>query len=568
MSNTYTLGLDISTQSISAVVVDPKASPAAIVAEMSLRYRDDERLNRFGIDFETLLVPPRVAGEADQPPEMFLAGLDAMLADLVAAGVDLSRVVAVSVSAQQHGHVYLSEAGLEAIAALGAAESDAPGGERGGERGGQRGRGPDDLVGRFRGAFAYGTAPIWQTADSQPEADELRAALGGTAAIVEASGSDSPARFTGAVMRRTARRYPGAWKETARVALLSNFFTGVLSANSECPIDWGNGAGMSLMNYRGRDWSETLVAAVGDGLPEGAEGVRRRLPDLATPITVAGTIARYFVERYGFDPGCLVNIGSGDNPQSKVMIDGDLLSLGTSFVYMVDTGEPVVDTNGYANSMYDGIGRPFVFACRTNGAMVWDRVRDRFEADYDRGERALAEAQPGAHLAVWQPYAESYPVAPPLKVVHGEGVSDSPSFEELYPAIVDSALVLTRYYAKGFERGAGPLALTGGPAGSVEIQRRVAAIFERPVVVMGSSGAALGSALSAWRTVLESDTGPGGRGNGGALVDTKGPDEELSRIRRELVPPERRVEPDPGLVESYRAATPRIVELFESAIQR
>lgn len=561
MSESYTLGLDISTQSISAVVVDPTASRAAIVAEVSLRYRDDPRLNRFGIDFETLLVPPRVVGEADQPPEMFLAGLDAILADLVTAGVDLSRVAAVSVSAQQHGHVYLAKTGLEAIAALGAATE-------GNRRGAPAGE-AEDLVHRFRGAFAYGTAPIWQTADSQREADELRTAVGGTEAIVGASGSDSPARFTGAVVRRTAHRYPDAWRETVQVALLSSFFSAVLSANPTCPIDWGNGAGMSLMDYRGREWSKTLAAAVGDGLPESAEGLRRRLPDLASPITVAGSIARYFVSRYGFDPGCLVNIGSGDNPQSKVMIDGDLLSLGTSFVYMVDTGEPVVDTNGYANSMYDGIGRPFVFACRTNGAMVWDRVRDRFSADFHRAEQALAAAHPGAHLAVWQPYAESYPVAPPFDIVRGEGVTDPPTFEQLYPAIVDSSLVLTRYYAKGFERGKGPLALTGGPAGSAEIQRRVAAIFERPVVVMGSSGAALGSALSAWRTVLESGTGDFGDENrgganlgGGYGVD---PDAELSRIRMELVPPERRVEPEPSLVEAYRAATPRIVDLFERA---
>ena len=556
MSNTYTLGLDISTQSISAVVV-AVASPAAIVAEVSLRYRDDARLNRFGIDFGSLLVPPRVAGEADQPPEMFLAGLDAILADLVAAGIDLGRVAAVSVSAQQHGHVYLSRTGLAAIAALGA-----PGG-------GERGSESEDLVGLLRGAFAYGTAPIWQTADSQSAADEIRVAVGGTKAVVDVSGSDSPARFTGAVIRRTAGRYPVAWRDTARVALLSSFVSGVLAANPECPIDWGNGAGTTLMDYRTREWSDALVAAVGDGIPEGAGGVGRRLPGLASPITVAGTIARYFVDRYRFDPGCLVNIGSGDNPQSKVMIDGDLLSLGTSFVYMVDTGEPVVDTRGYANSMYDGIGRPFLFACRTNGAMVWDRVRDRFGADFDRAEWALAEARPGERLAVWQPYAESFPVGPPFDLVAGDGVSDPPSFEDLYPAIVDSALVLTRYYAQGFERGKGPLTLTGGPAGSVGIQRRVAAVFERPVVVMGSSGAALGSALSAWRTVIEA--GSGGRGTGrdsggGAAARGSGPSEELSRIRRELVPPERTVEPDPVFAAAYRAAAPRIVELFEGAV--
>lgn len=535
MNSRYTIGLDISTQSISAVVVEPGASPARVVAEVSLRYAVDSRLNRFGIDFDTLLVPPRVAGEADQPPEMFLAGLDAVFSDLVAGGTDLSHVAAISVSAQQHGHVYLNGDGLAAIASLneGAFDSSV------------------DLLRRFRGGFSYGTAPIWQTADSKDAADEIRAALGGTPGVVEESGSDSPSRFTGAVIRRTAKRYGEAWRKTERVELLSSFFSAILSGNPDCPIDWGNGAGMTLMDYRNRRWSDRLTAAVGEGLPDGGAGVRSRLPELASPVDLAGTIARYFVDRYRFSPECLINVGSGDNPQSKVMIDGDLLSLGSSFVYMVDTGEPVVDAQGFANSMYDGIGRPFVFACRTNGAMVWDRVRGLTDADFDRAEGALAAAQPGQTIAVWQPYSESYPVAPPIDFAPTG--SKEISFEELYPAVVDSALVLIRHYAVGFERGSGPLALTGGPANSPAIQQRVAAVFERPVVVMGSSGAGLGSALSAWATLRNQEEANG--------IDPS----ELSRIRGELVPPERTVQPDRGLVAAYRNSASQIVEVFETA---
>ncbi|MDA3947836.1 MAG: hypothetical protein PF508_01310 [Spirochaeta sp.] len=117
--------------------------------------------------------------------------------------------------------------------------------------------------------------------------------------------------------------------------------------------------------------------------------------------------------------------------------------------------------------------------------------------------------------------------------------------------MVDSALVLTRHYARGFESGRGSLAVTGGPSGSSEIVRRVAAVFERPVTVVGSSGAALGSALSAWQT----------------LCDARGRDAELPRVRRELVPQEEVVEPDADLVRDYAAAAPRIVEAFEAAVK-
>ncbi|MFW6227978.1 MAG: sugar kinase, partial [Alkalispirochaeta sp.] len=169
-------------------------------------------------------------------------------------------------------------------------------------------------------------------------------------------------------------------------------------------------------------------------------------------------------------------------------------------------------------------------------------------------ERALAAVAPGGAAGtapvIWQPYAESYPVAPP--VPNPAAADGTGRFEELYPGVVDSALVLTRHYARGFETGEGILALTGGPAASREIVRRVAAVFERPVVVLGSSGAAMGSALSAWTT----------------LCATTGDDPELSRVRADLVPPEVQVEPDVDLVSAYQEATPRIVDAFEDAAYR
>ncbi len=539
MNDTLTLGIDVSTQSISAVAIRPEPGPATVVAEHTIAYRDDPRLNRFGIDHDTLLVPPRVAGEADQPPEMFLAGLDALFEDLRKQRLDLSRIAAISVSAQQHGHVYLSAEGLENISRLNNGGTDLHGAGLSGASA--------DLVTLLSGSFAYGTAPIWQTADSQFAADEIRSATGGTRAVVEASGSDSPARFTGAVMRRTARRFPEAWQKTALVSLLSSFISGVLTARPDCPIDWGNGAGMTLMDYRTRQWSPELMQAVAADLPGGVDALKRKLPETTSPVIPVGTIAGYFVTRYDFSPECMVNAGSGDNPQSKVMIDGDLLSLGTSFVYMVDTGEPVVDLQGYANSMYDGLGRPFVFACRTNGAMVWDRLRNAFGTDYAVADSALDAAKPGATVAIWQPYAESYPVAPPVD--NPAARTGSGTFRELYPAVVDSALVLTRHYARGFETNRGPLALTGGPARSEAIVKRVAAVFERPVIVMESSGAATGSALSAWQT----------------LCGTLGRDADTDRIRRELVSSESSVPPDPELVTAFQAARPEIVRAFEEA---
>jgi hypothetical protein len=63
------LGLDLSTQGIAAVVLDIDARNK--VYEHSLDYCRDERLNTFGICKEDYILPPETEGEASQPPELF-----------------------------------------------------------------------------------------------------------------------------------------------------------------------------------------------------------------------------------------------------------------------------------------------------------------------------------------------------------------------------------------------------------------------------------------------------------------------------------------------------------------
>ena len=74
-----------------------------------------------------------------------------------------------------------------------------------------------------------------------------------------------------------------------------------------------------------KDWSIKLVKAVGDGLPGGESTLRNKLLPIVSPYTIVGRIATYFIERYGFSPDCRIIAGSGDNPQSKVLVTGNLI---------------------------------------------------------------------------------------------------------------------------------------------------------------------------------------------------------------------------------------------------
>ncbi len=470
------LGIDLSTQSVTAALID--AAQGGVVASHSLIYAADPRLNRFGIDHASYIIPPRAPGEADQNPLMFLAALDALFSDLKGM-VDLGKVAAIACSAQQHGHVYLNSSWREAVKGLKAG-------------------GGGNLVERMSGSFSLGTAPIWKTSDTASEAADILNAAGGREAMIRLSGSDSPLRFTGAVIRRIGLRYPETYAATQAIRLLSAWLAALLTGEADAPSDWGNAAGMSLMDYAGKAWSGTLVAGCAEGLPGGAEALKAKLGALASPLARAGGIARYFTERYGIPAEAAVLAGSGDNPQTKVLAEGDLLSLGTSFVTMVSTAGGT-DPSGAFNAMYDGLGRPFMFGCRTNGALVWDRVREDWGIKRDehaKADAALEFCPPGSKLALWQPERESFPRSPAFglqRLYDGQ-----PSFGADYAGIIDSSLALVYLGSKAYSSGAdAPLCLTGGPSGSKAVLERVAAVWNRPVRPIGKAGASVGAACAA-----------------------------------------------------------------------
>ncbi len=466
------LGIDSSTQSTTAVVLD--RNTFATVAEAKVRYRDDPRLSSYGLGEGAPILPPREPGEADQPAALFLDALDALLSDLGPA--ILGRVAAIDLSAQQHGQVWLGAAGAKAISAL----RDAGAGAKGGP----------GLAARVAPGLAYDRAPIWMSANTAVEAEELRAALGGGEGVTARSGSDSPLRFSGAVLRRAAKRFPAAYAAAYRFHLISSFLAGVLAGEPDSPIDWGNGSGTGLMDWSKRSWDPQLVAAAAAGLPGGGASLMERLPRIAHPLATVGRAAAYFVERHGLSSECVVVAGSGDNPQSKVLASGALLSLGTSFVLMVEGKKPHVS----ANAMYDGLGRPFLFGCRTNGALSWESVRlahGLAANDFEASEKALASEAPGSSLRIVQGERESFPdsraVLPP----------SLGSFARDYAAAVDSSLGLMALASAPFAGAVSQIAVTGGAAASPGVLARVAAIWGLPALPIADAGAAAGAAVAA-----------------------------------------------------------------------
>ena len=107
------LGLDASTQSLSAVVIEVAGDgPANVVLESSLNF--DEALPHYGTRHGVL--PRTDSASATSSPVMWAEALDRLLPSLAGAGLDPARLAAISGSAQQHGSVYLNARATSALA--------------------------------------------------------------------------------------------------------------------------------------------------------------------------------------------------------------------------------------------------------------------------------------------------------------------------------------------------------------------------------------------------------------------------------------------------------------------
>jgi xylulokinase len=345
------------------------------------------------------------------------------------------------------------------------------------------------------------------TSNTGKQANYIRNYVGGKQRLIKLSGSDAPLRFTGIVIRRVAEQFPEAYQQTGKIQLLSSFITATLTGNVEVPIDFGNGCGTSLMDYINRQWSDILIEATSKGLPGGKQALKRKLPPVSAPDSIVGNIATYFVRKYGFRPDCRIVAGSGDNPQSKVLVAGDLLSLGTSFVNMVSTDGMTLDMDGYANAMYDGVGRPFIFGCRTNGVMVWDRVRAMYgieKEEYEPAEEALQQTPLARYMVFWQPRNESFPPSGSFDLVRIS--HEAQSLGSDYAGIIETTLATMYIHSRHFTKETSePLHVTAGANNSEGIMRRVAVIWNRPVIRMEKAGAAMGAAVAGAHAYLKSN---------------------------------------------------------------
>jgi xylulokinase len=471
------LGLDSSTQSLTAIVLEVEGPRRGVVFESSLVF--DEALPHYGTIHGVL--PSSDPAVAASPPLLWAEALDEMMARISRSTLELQRVSAVSGSAQQHGSVYLNSRAARALAALDPARP---------------------LVGQIGGTFSRAVSPIWMDSSTSTECAEIAATVGGDEALAQHTGSRAFERFTAAQIRKFSKEDPQGYLATDRIHLVSSFLASLLTG-THAPMDPGDGSGTNLMDLAECRWWTPAVEST-------ASGLAVKLPPIVPASTVIGTLSAYWQKRYGF-PAAKVLAWSGDNPCSLIgaglVREGRLaISLGTSDTVFGLMREPRVDRSGTGHVFGAPTGDYMGLTCFKNGSLARERIRDEFGLSWTSFSDALRRTPPGNRGRILLPWFDPE-ITPsvPTPGVHRYGLAPDDGDAHVR-AVIEAQQMAIALHSRWMNVTVDSIHATGGAAANRDILQVMADVFGADVyqLQVGNS-AALGAALRAMHGDMAAD---------------------------------------------------------------
>jgi xylulokinase len=470
------LGLDSSTQSLSALLID--TDTGKVVADRSVNF--GERLPQYKSPKGFLPSPDAAIKHSD--PLMWVEALEIVLGDLHQAGVDLGKVRGISGAGQQHGSVYLARS----MDQVGDWSPSAP------------------LHEQVRPLLSRPSSPIWMDSSTSEECAEIAAAVGGDERVATISGSRATLRFTGPQIRRFYKTSPAEWQRTAEIHLVSSFIPSLLTGKS-ANIDLGDGAGMNLLELATGKWSDALLEAT-------APSLRDKLKPPVACTTQVGQIAGYFVKRYGFTPGTKIITFTGDNPSSLIGMGASqpgtaVISLGTSDTVFTAMASQRTDPRGYGSVFGNPAGGFMSLACFSNGSLAREEIAKRFHLTWDDFAAAIVDkTKPGNGGNLLLPYFVPEITPRVLKAAPRWFGSDAfvagKDAAAAARAVVEAQAISMRIHSDWIGQKMHTILVTGGASRNRGLLRVLADVFQATIMPLSvSNSSALGGALRAAQAV-------------------------------------------------------------------
>ncbi|PCH36227.1 D-xylulose kinase [Wolfiporia cocos MD-104 SS10] len=543
------LGLDLSTQGLKAVLISEDSN---VVHESAVHF--DRDLPQYGTTNGAVRGPG--IGEVTSPVRMWLEALDLLMERMKTAGVNFSRILGISGDGQQHGSVYWSLGAETMLASLDPAR-------------------PLDQL--SPDAFSLPNAPIWQDSSTTRECRELEAAVGGPQALADLTGSRAYERFTGTQIAKIRRLNPEVYRATSRISLVSSFMPS-LFLGQIAPIEVSDASGMNLMNVLTCKWDDTLLIA------SGGHELRDKLgPEPVPGGTMLGKISSWWVQRYGFNPECLIAPFTGDNPATVVALStpGDaILSLGTSTTLLLSIPPaetaPKCFTTSHLLSHPTTLDAHIAMLCYKNGALARDQVRDRYAGGQWTQFSRFVEQTPAGNDGYMGFYFPLPEIIPPnvqgsffFHTTAKSPVQVRPVPEEEVPASAHPRAILESQFLSIRSRIAAimpedtpplqRLVVCGGSSANQVIRQLASDVFGMRVFIAGQQGAAEGGAQLAryawWRAQNDGL---------GTFEEMRAMDAAGERMKCVAEPNEKSATVYAGLVDAYRECEARVVKMCES----
>jgi xylulokinase len=466
---TLFLGLDSSTQSLSAVVIDLDARK--VVYEKSLNF--DKSLPQYKT--QNGVLPNADPLVKHSSPLLWADALDLLFTQMKDDGVALEKILAIGGSGQQHGSVYLNAKAKKVLANLNPKKS---------------------LVKNLHGIFSRATSPIWMDSSTATECAEIRKKLGGVKATAQKTGSDTFERFTGPQIRKFFKTEKSAYEKTADIALVSSFMASLL-AGKIAPIDFGDGAGMNLMDIRKKDWNKDALSAT-------APKLKSKLPPLAPSSKLIGKISPYFAKKFGVNPEAQIQVWSGDNPCSVIGLglirEGMIaVSLGTSDTFFGTMRKCQTDMRGEGHVFVSPTGDYMSLICFKNGSLAREKIRELYRIKtWDDFGKLVASTKPGNNGAILLPWFEAEIVPRVNKPGIHRFDLDAKNIATNCRAIFEAQMLSMRLHSQWMRVSPEKIYATGGASNDVALLQVMADVMNcRVERIEVSKSAALGAALIA-----------------------------------------------------------------------
>ena len=448
-------GWDVSTQSAKLLVID--ADTRQIVFNKAINYDND--LPHYKTKEGAIQGLGEGASESD--PNMWLEAMNALLKQLAESSVNQRDILSMSVSGQQHGLVALDK----------------------------------------EGNLSRSRSKLWNDFSTQAECDLLTEKVGGLDTMVKEVSNSQRTGYTAAKIFHIYRHEREIYDNTATFFLVHNFINYYLTGGKNGGVkvmEPGDTSGTALYNIATGQWSDRVINAIDPGL-------KAKLAPVRPSTKSIGKISKELVERYGLNPDCDIDAGTGDNMYGAVgtgnVTPGIVtISLGTSGTAYTYLEQPFVDPTGEIAGFCDSTGHYLPLLCVSNLANGYNDILKIYgisHAEFSDIVKLSPVGNNGRLIVPWYQGERTPDVPLGAPTYFGFGLADLTKKEAVCRGVLEGHL-LNLY--DGFKRmpvKPSEIRLTGGISRSVAWREAIANMFNAETVAVEGEGAAMGAALHA-----------------------------------------------------------------------